>query len=79
MSNARRNRGKGRNMKAFYDSPLWGEKKKGKTMRLHDIEEDEQGARDSVRLPDGYTCADGYCGADDCLACFPEGEPDEEE
>jgi len=27
MSNARRNRGKGRNMSNWYDSPLWNKKK----------------------------------------------------
>ena len=27
MSNARRNRGKGRNMSNWYDSPLWDKKK----------------------------------------------------
>jgi len=33
-------------------------------MRTHDIDTDEQDARDSARLPNGYACSDGYCGAD---------------
>jgi len=49
-------------------------------MRTHDIDDDEQDARDSVRLPSRYACSDRFCGADDCGTCFPfNQELDEEE
>ena len=49
MSNARRNRGKGRNMSNWYDSPLWDKKEKPEAEKT-DYKEDvnEKGVKEDL-------------------------------